>query len=257
MSEDATYLYALARPIPAAALAGLRGIGGAEVRVLAEGEIACVVSTVELAEFGEQALRENLERLDWLERVAREHDEVVRAVYALGPTLPVRLATVYHDDASTLRHADELRAEAVPALAKIEGREEWGVKVFHVRPAVTTAATERARSGADYMRRRRAELQQDADDAARAAADATSVLDRLAGLSVEIRRHRPQDPRLSGSSHPMLLNAACLVDRARVPEFRAVVDELAAERPAGSVVLTGPWPPYSFTGIQDNGADAR
>jgi hypothetical protein len=48
----------------------------------------------------------------------------------------------------------------------------------------------------------------------------------------------------------MLLNAAFLVDRDRAAEFRAVVDRLAADRPEGAVVLTGPWPGYSFAGLE-------
>jgi hypothetical protein len=48
----------------------------------------------------------------------------------------------------------------------------------------------------------------------------------------------------------MLLNAAYLVDRDRVPQFRAAVESLAADRPDGAVVLTGPWPGYSFASLE-------
>jgi Gas vesicle synthesis protein GvpL/GvpF len=44
----------------------------------------------------------------------------------------------------------------------------------------------------------------------------------------------------------MLLNAAYLVDRPGADRFRAEVAALAADRPPEALVLTGPWPPYSF-----------
>jgi hypothetical protein len=49
----------------------------------------------------------------------------------------------------------------------------------------------------------------------------------------------------------MLLNAAYLVDRERVDEFRRAVDDLAGERPPDSIVVTGPWPPYSFATVEE------
>jgi hypothetical protein len=47
---------------------------------------------------------------------------------------------------------------------------------------------------------------------------------------------------------PELLRAAYLVDRAEVDAFVAVVRSLQAEHGELSVLCTGPWPPFSFTG---------
>jgi Gas vesicle synthesis protein GvpL/GvpF len=43
-----------------------------------------------------------------------------------------------------------------------------------------------------------------------------------------------------------LLRAAYLVERSRVPEVRDEVARLQHEHPELSLLLTGPWPPYSF-----------
>ena len=69
--------------------------------------------------------------------------------------------------------------------------------------------------------------------------------------SVMARRHHLQDPALSRATHPMVLNAAFLVDEDRVPHFCEEVRALADDRPDGAVVLTGPWPPYSFATLDD------
>jgi hypothetical protein len=250
MTGTATYLYAITRPVPAAELAGLRGVGGAPVRAVEDGGLACLVSTVELAEFGEEALAANLDDLGWLERTARQHDEVVRAGAAMTTTMPLRLATICTDDTSARDRLVRLGASALAVLAGLDGRDEWGLKLFAAEPVGADAgAVAAGSSGTAYLQRRRHELGQRAAVAEAAGKDADAVYGRMAECAADARRHRPQDQRLSGVPHPMVLNAAFLVDRERAGEFRRAVAELAAERPPDSVVLTGPWPPYSFAAV--------
>lgn len=256
MTGSASYLYAITRPMPSGALAELRGVGGAPVRAVSDGALAFLVSTVDLDEFGEQALRRNLEDLAWLESTARAHDEVVQSAAQHVTTAPLRLATVCRDDDAVLARLRDVGPQASEVLARLDNRVEWGLKIFappsaerdrQPVPSLATDATEGV--GTAYLRRRRAEAAQREKTAQFAAADAASVYDRLAGLAVAGRRHRPQDPRLTGVDAPMLLNAAFLVDVADSADFQASVEDIARERAAGSVVLTGPWPAYSFASL--------
>jgi hypothetical protein len=48
----------------------------------------------------------------------------------------------------------------------------------------------------------------------------------------------------------MTLNAAFLVDDNDAPSFRSAVDEITARGPEGSVLVAGPWPPYSFATLE-------
>jgi len=233
-------------------LNGVCGIGGAELRAVPAGDVAGVVSTVSLDEFGEDALSRNLEDLAWLERVAREHDAVVQALAARTTTVPLRLGAVYTDDHSAASRVSDARAAALATLDVLDGREEWGVKLYAIRPQTTAAQpADRPTSGLDYLRRRRGELERTADDARALAEDADAVFADLRAAAVLARRHRPQDPALSGVSHPMLLNAAFLVGRDDRPQFHRAVDSLASTRAPGAVVITGPWPPYSFAALDD------
>jgi hypothetical protein len=45
-----------------------------------------------------------------------------------------------------------------------------------------------------------------------------------------------------------LMRCAYLVDRERIDEFSATVGRLQQAHPELALLLTGPWPPYSFTG---------
>jgi hypothetical protein len=187
-----------------------------------------------------------------LERTAREHDEIVQASARLTTTLPLRLATICTDDDSARDRLRRLGDRALALLDRLDGREEWGVKLFATAATAPVPETAGASSGTAYLQRRRQQMvQRDvaADTAVRAADE---VYTRLAGVAVDARRHRPQDQRLTGAPLPMVLNAAFLVDRDRVDDFRAAVAEFAAARPPDSIALTGPWPPYSFAALEES-----
>jgi hypothetical protein len=245
MTGTGTYMYAITRSAPSIDLAEVRGVADAAARVVGADDLACIVSTVDLDEFGEGALRANLEDLGWLEKIARQHDSVVQFVARQATTVPLRLVTICRDDASAVARVQQLGDSAREVLATLDGREEWGVKFFDV-PGEPAREPVRHASGTAYLQQRREQLAARTQSAESAARDADAVYEQLSQLAVDARRHRPQDPQLTGIAAPMVLNAAFLVDRRRVPAFRAEVAELAAQRPTGAIAVTGPWPPYSF-----------
>jgi hypothetical protein len=246
----ATYLYAVTRNDPSIGVSQLRGVDDEPVRLLGDGRLACVVGSVNLDEFGEAALARNLEDLGWLETVARRHDAVVRALAERSATVPLRLAVICRDDESARERVRAVGARAGELLDRVEGCAEWGVKLFAAAPLDEQAATPAA-SGTAYLQRRRQALSERDESVDAARTDAAAVFERLAGRARAAVRHRPQDQRLTGVRAPMVLNAAFLVDRDAQAGFHAVASELAAQRPPDAFVITGPWPPYSFTALED------
>lgn len=250
MGAVATYLYAVTRRGVPLQLAGARGIADEPLRVLDEAELACVVGSVDLDEFDEAALIRNLEDVAWLERVARRHDAVVREVAAQTATVPLRLAVICHGDDSARHRLRDLGNRAREVLDRIEGREEWGLKLY-ASPGPEAASPDVPQSGTAYLQRRKQALAEREQVAERARRDADAVYGRLAEYAHAARRHRLHDQRLTGAATPMMLNAAFLVDRAGRDTFRAVADEMAAKRAPGTFVVTGPWPPYSFASLEE------
>ncbi|OKH98626.1 hypothetical protein A6A06_30585 [Streptomyces sp. CB02923] len=234
---------------------GLLGVADAPVETVTEGALAALVSRVPAADFEEEALRAHLEEMAWLERTARAHRSVVDTVAAEFCVLPLRLVTV-HRDARGVRQVLAQRAEEfLSALVSLDGRMEWGVKVYAddtgaAKPAVPAGDSPREvsadGSGRDFLRRRLAhrqaqeQNQRRADELARAAHEA---LDKFAERS---RLHRPQDARLSGVSGRNVLNGAYLVPREQAGAFAGLVGELADRSQGVRIELTGPWAPYSF-----------
>lgn len=251
MGDPGRYLYAVGRGLDPDGLTDVTGLTGGSIDVLEHRGLQAVVSTVDLDEYGEEALRANLERLDWLEVAARTHDAVVQAAGTRATVAPMRLATIFIDDDSLRRQLDQWRDLLDEVLDRIEGRREWSVKVISPkRSAQGPPAETPATSGADYLRRKKVEAhQRDTwESAARHAAE--TIHDTLSRQSVASRTLPPQDPRLTGLEGTMVLNAAYLVDSAGGSGFLEAVDACASLQEQLNVEVRGPWPPYSFATLE-------
>jgi hypothetical protein len=227
------------------------------VRAAPAGGLTALVSDVDLDEFGEEALARNLEDLDWLEQVARAHHHVIETASRVLAVLPVGLTTVYASEPSMAAAFDERRRDFRDALAVVRDRAEWGVKAY-AQPQQAEPEQKPERNdpeegggkgaGLAYLKRRKTQLTAAQDSRRDAAAAVQAVHSALASRAVLARIHPPQSSRLSGSSAPMLLNAAYLLDRADEAGFQAAVIAAADSHPELRLELTGPWPPYSFAG---------
>lgn len=250
------WIYAIAERVTVTALGQLTGVGGGPIRTVAAAGLTAVAEDVKLAEFGEEALRRNLEDLDWLEAAARAHHQVIDAVGQQGPLVPMRLATVYSSDASVAAMVTDREADFRTALDRISGRQEWGVKAYAARPPAAgddTAATvgssgPGAGAGAAYLQRRRDQLTAQKNTRRETLASAEIIHAELSRYAAGTRLHPPQAPQLSGSKVLMMLNAAYLLDDERAEDFAGAVAALAEQYPNVRLELTGPWPPYSFAG---------
>ncbi|MBP8534811.1 GvpL/GvpF family gas vesicle protein [Streptomyces sp. MK37H] len=270
MTDGLRYAYAVVRDTGApeagldalTALEGVTGVADESVYALRHLGLAVLAGAVPAEDYDEGPLRERLEDMAWLEKMARAHQRVVDTAGAESCVLPVRLATVCHGDEGLRRMLATGRERFASALDRLEGRVEWGVKAYATQPAAeeppagapgtpSTPDSPGAMSGRDYLRRRKAQRQAaerrwgDTEEGARL------VHDTLSGLAEQSRLHPPQDPRLSGISDRNVLNAAYLVRREDSADFAERVGELAGRTPALRVELTGPWAPYSFTAMDE------
>jgi Gas vesicle synthesis protein GvpL/GvpF len=235
------------------------GVHGAPVERVEGDGLTALVSRVPLAEFGEGPLRRNLNDLDWLERVAREHESVLEQALEGDTIVPLRICTIFADEEGVARMLADGRTALDVALDALEGRQEWGVKLIVDRAALESAARASApdafeddaasrSAGGAYMLRRRRErqLREVADRLAQDLAE--DVHARLQDWATDAVVNPPQNPELSGHEGEMLLNAAYLVETAKAERLHELVAELRElHRGLGArLELTGPWPPYNF-----------
>lgn len=241
------------------------GLGGveprSEVEAIQEGQLLALVSPVPLSEFSDERVRDHLNDIEWVERVARAHERVLEQVLEVTTILPLRLCTLYRDRAGVRRMLREQEPMLGETLSDLEGRREWGVKVFvdqeglgHAleeepgSPEGEATPTAKPSTGAQYMARRQRERK--ASERVTEVGDeiVQGIHERVARVAERSRTNPLQRPEVHGRRAQMLHNGAYLVRREREQEFRDVAATLQARwsKSGFEVELTGPWPPYNF-----------
>ncbi|MFI9586700.1 GvpL/GvpF family gas vesicle protein [Streptomyces sp. NPDC052236] len=260
------YVYAVTRPFEGTLPEELHGVAGEPPRLLSHGDLVAVVSPVPADDFEEAPLRARLEDLDWLAATARAHQDVVAALTEVTCPVPLRLATVCRDDDGVRRLLETGHDRFVRTLERLDGRVEWGVKVYAETPArqpespapapaPAAAPAPQDHSGAppaptgrDYLRRRLRERHSREGNLEFADAVSRRLHEELSRHAEAAMLHRPQQAQLSHASGQNILNAAYLVPREDSAAFVERLDRLRPDRPGLRVELTGPWAPYSFAG---------
>jgi hypothetical protein len=223
-----------------------------------------LVSAVPLSEYSDDRLREHLNDIEWVERVARAHERVLDQTLEEATILPLRLCTLYRDQEGVRRMLREQQRLLLDELSELEGRREWGAKVFvdQDRLAATLAEVPEAQApdreaaeagrgrsaGAAYMaalgRARQASdhLQEFGDSVIQ------EIHAQLEAVADKARANPLQRPELHGRNEHMLLNGAYLVRREHEQELAQIADSLRERWSASgfTLELTGPWPPYNF-----------
>ncbi|MEA2158861.1 MAG: hypothetical protein QOD66_1241, partial [Solirubrobacteraceae bacterium] len=212
-----------------------------------------VVSQVPLEDFGEVRLRERLADLEWLERTARTHEHVLETVGRHATLIPMRLCSVYRSPEGVTQMLKREEQALEEALAHLEGKTEWGVKVF-ANPVAGPGdkrpddGSETSDSGTDYMRKRQTDRdrRRNADQELHDAC--VAIHERLAEVVADALSSPPQRPEVSGHPGQMLLNGVYLVEDDQLATFQALVDELQEQYEDDGLELlpTGPWPAYNF-----------
>jgi hypothetical protein len=254
---NCVWVYAVAANDAGSVAQAMTGVGGEPVRMVSTAGLTAFVGDVDQRDFGAAALRRNLEDLAWLDRTARTHHAVIEAIAEQCPIVPMQLANVFASDYSVAETLRERAADLRRVLSRIRARSEWGVKAFAVKPAdLSTTRGDRpgeqtlATSGPQdaYLPRRRTEVMAQEGRRDDVMADARVLHAALCRLCVSARLHPPQSPDLAGPRGRMMLNAAYLVADERAGEFAATITDLTARHRSVRLVVTGPWPAYSFVG---------
>jgi Gas vesicle synthesis protein GvpL/GvpF len=215
----------------------------AGARAIAHGDVAAIVSDVEPGRTAAAAL-------------LRAHSRILEEAARDVTVLPVRFGTVMVDDRAVV---DDFLAPSHDALAatiaELAGKVQLAVKAFYEEEALMRGVVE----GSAAIARLRERVQ--------AVPEAAGYYDRIRlgeMVSAEVERARERDSAfvlgrleplaVAAANEPIstpdsAVNAAFLVERARIDEFSAAVAKLGKEL-EGRMRLryVGPLPPYSFAG---------
>ena len=259
MSEQHYYQYAFARPSCSVREVGPGVDPRFEVAVVCDGPIAAVASRVGLDRFDVKKLQgETAEDIGWLNQVAIRHHEIVLQAAKSSPVLPLRLGTIFRSRVSLLAATSRARETVADFLRTLGDRQEWAVKLYLEKPSVEeTSGREssppldqapRAGSGAEYMKRKKAQLQRHRELRAGLQEEIRVVEHQLKTGTDGCCQVRLLPGSLTGRSEKMVFNSAFLLPPAQVKTWLATVGRARESVRRGSLLLevTGPSPPYHF-----------
>jgi hypothetical protein len=212
--------------------------GSSPVDRIEESGLVAWYSRVSDEEFGAM-LAANMENLEWLSAASVRHQRVVSQIAEATTVLPARFGTVFRNEESLREHIRQEKEKLAATLQRIEGTEEWGVKLF-LNPSPPASPIE-VSSGRDYLRakasmvqvKREKKLDPDVVEFAR-------ELQSIAAASAPAGKVSSGQPNLEWQ-------ASFLVRKKDRPEWDQMLKRYAnrwADR--REIECTGPWPPYSF-----------
>ena len=222
----------------------IKGIGDREVTLVRDGELAALVSEVEL--LGPLGTAEDLQA----------HKEILDSVAAGAPVLPLRFgAVVASEDAVVSELLEPHRDEFAAALEELEGRAEYVIKGQYVESAILeeilSENSEAAQlrdtirgQDADATREQRIRLGEIINNAVadKREEDTRQLLSVMEGHAVASVVRDPTDELEA-------VNIAFLVEEDKADELDQEAEDLEADW-EGRVELRvlGPMAPYDFVG---------
>ena len=252
--SEATYVYCVLRRDKAPPLGrapkGLPGMG--PPRALSAGRgLWLVAADAPLDRYGEEAIEKGLRDLEWVSSCAVPHEAVIEHASRAGTVLPMKLFTLFRSDERAVQHVASQRKRIDRLIERLEGREEWGLRILldearAVRRAANEAQTEApGASGTAFLLRKKKQQDAARDAIAQGQKRSAVLFDELSALADDARRRAPP-PGPVGQR--ILLDAAFLVPRGKLRSFQSRAKKAAASlaKEGYDLTLTGPWPPYNF-----------
>ena len=149
----------------------------------------------------------------------------------------------------------------------IEGKEEWGIKIYCDRKLLSEQIDELSEETAELEKQIMASSPGKAFLLKRKKNDLVeNEIDRICKsygqiyynefrkLSVSTNMNNLLPKEFTGREDTMILNAVFLVNKTKVNDFKNTGDTLSKknENSGCFIEITGPWPPYSFIYIKEN-----
>jgi hypothetical protein len=181
--------------------------------------------------------------------------------------IPFKFGTIFNSEDSLRKFIADYSDSLFENFHHIEGREEWSVKIYCDRKSLSqqidelseeTASLEKqimasSPGKAFLLRRKKSELVENEMDRI-CKSYGQNYYDEFRKLSVSTNLNNLLPKEFTGREDTMILNAAFLVNKTKVNDFRNTVDTLRKKDGNSGFFIetTGPWPPFSFIYIKEN-----
>ena len=220
-----------------------------------------VISKVSPDDFSEANLKKHLVDMGWVEKNIRLHEKVIEEIMKGRAVLPFKFGTVFESEANVEKLLRENNSGFKSVLAGLEGKEEWGLKIYcdseYFKDAlcgederIMEKDKEMASAGkgkAYLLKKKKDEIIKDIlnEKISKYTKDCFESL-KITAADTRINRLLPQE--VTEKKEDMVLNAAFLINNERIKDFKNALACLKTEYADKGLILdcTGPWPPYNF-----------
>ena len=224
------YVYCLAESIEMLA-APVCGISGASVELLKLQDFSLLVSR--FADESVPPTRENV----------LTHDNVVRSVLNETTPLPFRFGSVVTEQ-KLASYVNTHRASLEAKLTQVRGCIETGVKIiWNTDQGEFKNSADAGGPGARFLEEKRREIL----GGERRSEKAKQV---AAWLHEQVGTYVRQEEISLCPTEKLIVAAAHLVSREQLTEYRDRLADARKTRPELHFLVSGPWPPYTFSNIE-------
>ena len=229
--------------------------------------VYAIASSVSPDEFSKDNLEKNLANIKWLEEKAFLHEKVIEELMKDTTAIPFKFPAIFQSEENVEKLLKEHSAEFKTMLAELEGKEEWGLKIYCEPQEFKHLVTEQdesikkidaeiASSGkgkAYLLNKKREDLINDVLNK-KISEDTKDSFDRLSKASIRTKINKLLPREVTQKKVDMVFNSAFLISKKRLGEFNNILDYLKTKYSDKGLIFecTGPWPPYNFCDFAKN-----
>jgi len=261
MSDSVLYVYAITRE-PAKphveAIDESHNYGSVNA-----GGVSAVFTPVSREAFSQDAIDRRAGDLEWLGEIGYRHQAVIAHLMRDTAVIPLRAFTQFSSEDSLRLYLSENARQLGKVLDRLDGKQEWTLRIEFDAQKWHDALASRVASLRDIQQQidtsapgkaflLKKKLDEERKKASRSAEQKlvaeieSAVIKKLACETIaELREDRDGAfPQIN-----VLLNRD---EEARVEDVRRELSE-RYEKDGVTLAVTGPWPPYTFANMADNG----
>ncbi|MFC1613081.1 GvpL/GvpF family gas vesicle protein [Patescibacteria group bacterium] len=265
--DNGFYLYCIRFQIAQFLKIALTISGNGEVYAIPCKEIEAIVSEVNLNEFGSEEIQKKAEEdLNWIKEKAQLHEEVIEQTMRKGssniiPVIPMQFGVIFKTKEKLEETLANRYQEFKKSLEKLEGKQEWGVKVY-LKENIFKGTIENKNEivlakkkeieflpkGMAFFAQKQIDkiVNQERDKELDRITE--EIYENLGQLAFSKNRSKLLEKDFTGMLEEMILNAFYLIEESKLDLFQKKVGKLKEKYNflGFEVIVSGPWPSYNF-----------
>ena len=222
-----------------------------------------VVSRVSEKDFGNDILLENVKNLEWLEKFAKQHENIIEYIMNQNITvIPFKFATLFYCEENLESSLAQQETVIKENFTKLKNKEEWGLKIFCNTEVFSGELVKTnqeilqidneiylASPGKAYiLKKKRKELLKDVM-LKEINIIKSDILKEIEKTTLDTKINKILPKTATARNDEMIFNTVFLIEKLNVPTF---IDKICEFKIKGlSFEYSGPWPPYNFIDMQE------